>query len=330
MGSMNARFLALPLALVAGTLAHSPNATPTAATCTQGKLDTRAKSCGECHKAIYKEWKESVHAHSWTDEIYQAWAAKKKKPKSCHRCHAPTPVIAVAPKRPKMRKNNLDEGVTCATCHVHEGKVHGPWGAKTDAHTSVQSDLFTGSGVPLCQSCHRITPKPVISLGVDFERAGLEAKGKSCKKCHMPEIERHIAVDPKTGKPSGPKRMTHRHVFVGGSSPEMMAKAFEFHTSEKDGQVTMRLENLAGHRLPGLTLRSFSVEFALLGEGGKVLGSSVSKITAKEPLKLGTSLSTTLAKAAGTKHTRVRVNHFFARLKKDKPKDMGVVFEATK
>lgn len=292
---------------------------------------TDAASCGECHRAIYAQWQESLHAKAWTDEIYQAWMKTKKKPeKSCYKCHIPLPVVAIAPKRPKTRQQNRNEGVTCVTCHEDAGNIHGPRGAKTEAHPSVKSELFTGNSVDLCQSCHRITPKPVISLGKDFERAKLAEQGKSCKGCHMPEEPGHSAIDPKTGKPVGEKRQIRSHRFLGGSSHTMIAQAFEFHRERKGDQLVLRLENKAGHRLPGLVMRFYKVTFEALA-GGKVLGKKEIVISTgkNQYLQLGQSVTATFDAPHGAK-ARVTVNHWFQRLPGEEPKDLGVVFRGEK
>ena len=33
--------------------------------------DLSAKSCGECHLAIYQEWQQTMHAQAWTDPYFQ-------------------------------------------------------------------------------------------------------------------------------------------------------------------------------------------------------------------------------------------------------------------
>jgi hypothetical protein len=321
---MRLHSLALPLApallLLLGLAPERPQ---------DAKLDLSAKSCGECHTEIHAEWKESAHARSWIDPIYQAHIKEKTKPEACHDCHIPQSVLPVAPKRVKPRQELLDDGVSCASCHVHEGKVHGPYGAKTDAHPSVKSDLFTGNSVDLCQTCHRVAPKPVISLGLDFENAKLADQGKSCKGCHMPEVERHLSVDPKTGKPAGDKRQGRVHRFLGPDHKEMAAKAFELKSEEKNGKLVLSLANLAGHRLPGLTLRSYDVTFEVLDAAGKVLASKEGKIDEKNPLRELTSLIVEIDKPAGAAKSKVSVHYKFSP-EKGKVEDRGVVFTAEK
>ena len=293
-------------------------------------MDVSAAACGKCHKKIYEQWKQSLHSQAWTSEVYQAWTKTKSKPQSCYRCHIPMSVIPGAPKRPAARKTHLDEGVGCASCHVHAGQVWGPHGLQCK-HPTKKSKLHR-EGIQLCQSCHRVTPKPVISIGKDFEKAGLAAKGKSCTGCHMPEYEDHVAWDPNTGEPVGKKRKLLSHRFQGRTNPEQIAKAFEFHRHEKGGKLTLRLENKAGHRLPGLTLRSYTVKFEVVDGTGKVVASQDAVISAdkRQFLMLGESRTAEFPAPAKPFKARVTVRHHWKKMKKDKPQETGVVFKAEK
>ena len=292
-----------------------------------------SESCGKCHKEIYEQWKSSLHAQAWTSPTFQAWTKTKKKPDSCYRCHAPEPVLGTAPKRPKTRADQRDEGVGCATCHILDGKTHGPKGGRPcNGQETKQHALFGGGakGVDLCQSCHRVTPKPVISLGKDFEKAKLAAKGKSCKQCHMPEVEGVIAIDPATGKPTAPKRKFRSHVFRGASDKEMVAKALKLAVSKKDGKIVASVSNETGHRLPGLTLREFKLHFELVDAKGKALASKDAMITSKKPIKVESSIKVEFDAAEGAAKVKLSVEHFWQSKPKGPHKSTGRVFEDSK
>ena len=293
-----------------------------------------SESCGKCHKEIYEQWKSSLHAQAWTSPTFQAWTKTKKKPDSCYRCHAPQPVLGVAPKRPKTRDDRREEGIGCVDCHVLDGKTHGPHGGRPcNGQQTAKHALFGkgAAGVDLCQSCHRITPKPVISLGKDFEKAKLAEKGKSCKQCHMPEVEGVIAYDPETGKPSAKKRKFRSHVFQGASHKDMVAKAFKLTVAKKDGKIVASVSNETGHRLPGLTLRQFKLRFELVDAKGKALGGGKeAMITSKKPIKVESSLEVELDANADAKKLRMSIEHLWQSKPKGPYKSTGTVFEDSK
>lgn len=298
-----------------------------AACAAQDSLDLKSASCGKCHKTIYEQWLGSRHAAAWTNQPFKDWMSKKKKPQSCHKCHIPQSVIDIAPKQPKPRTDRLEEGVGCASCHVSGNKVHGPTGKECDAHTNVKSELFGAANVSLCQSCHRVAPKPVISLGKDFERAKLLEKGKNCRECHMPEFEGHSSFDPETGEAIGEKRKMRSHSFLGASHREMTAKAFKLAVKKTDEGFAMSISNECGHRLPGLTLRKYELRFALVDAKGEEVTGKDHTITTKKPLKLGKTIDITLPASANATAARVRFVHHWQAKPKGPWANKGQVLE---
>ncbi|MFQ5503849.1 MAG: cytochrome c3 family protein [Planctomycetota bacterium] len=300
----------------------------------QGGLDESTASCATCHREIHREWKAGAHAGAWLNPIYRNWIKTKKRPKSCHSCHIPAGVLASAPRKPKARAEDLDEGVRCATCHVLDGKVQGPFGAETDAHPSQKSELFGPTSIDLCLSCHNRPPSPNLPLGRDFTGAKLRAKGKSCKGCHMPETERHMAIDPATGKPVGPKRKGRSHRPLGPSDPEFLVKAFSFSVLAPRGtdgaSTTLVLANKAGHRIPGIKIRSFLARFDALDEGGRTLWSKEERIDAKNPILVLEKRSVSVDAPEGTVSFRLRIRHLFKETKTGEWQDLGLAYEAVR
>ena len=324
---------ALPVFLIAAPLALLLSALPGLEAPSPSQLqDDEAEigDCQSCHVEIYKEWEIGKHAKSWTDPIYQSQIRRRRRPKQCHSCHIPESIVATAPARPKVRTNDKNDGVHCRTCHVSEGKVYGPFGAKTQAHASVKSDLYATSRVDLCVSCHATQVGPVMPVARDFLEAGLDKKGKTCMGCHMPEVERVIANDPKTGKPTGPKRKGRRHTLLGPSDKNFLATAFDFEIKKSDDSVKLSLLNRAGHRIPGLRLRSFAVKFEILDKDGKSLWSKEETIDASRnnTLRLGESRDVETAIPKGAQTYTVEVHHLFG--PRRSIKDLGVCFKASK
>ena len=44
-----------------------------------GLTSLKAEECGRCHQDIYREWKESIHAHAYADPFFQAYWKKDKE-----------------------------------------------------------------------------------------------------------------------------------------------------------------------------------------------------------------------------------------------------------
>ncbi len=287
---------------------------------------TRA-SCKDCHKVYFDEWKQSLHARSWTDPIYQAAIKRRKRKESCYSCHVPDSVVARAPKKPKARSGDFHSGITCESCHRVGDKIGGPFGAKTTAHESVQHEYYGGKSSTLCLSCHNTNVGPVRALGKSFAATKKAKSGRTCQHCHMPDLERPIANDPQTGKPEGKERKARSHLILGPSDPKFVAKAFALRVEgPKDGKATLFLENKAGHRIPSLKIRQFQVRFTVTAEDGRELWSKSRLLEGgrRNFLEAESSLDQEVSLPEGWKTMRVTVNHLLD------GKDLGPVFQAKK
>lgn len=240
---------------------------------TQSAEPDSAATCGKCHTEIHSEWQGRAHAKAWTDPIYQEALKEKKRPELCYPCHIPTPVLDKLGSKPGTRDDLRDEGVTCVSCHKKADAMHGPFGSKTDAHPTEKDPTFEAANSSgLCASCHRTKIGPVLPVAKDFEEAKFAERGKSCVGCHMPEVERHMAVSMVTGKPVGEKRKTRRHDVLGPGDADFCGKAFKLAARSDGKDVVLSIENEAGHRVPGLTLRKFVVRIRCLDSGKQAIG----------------------------------------------------------
>ncbi|MBI2377562.1 MAG: hypothetical protein HYV07_26410 [Deltaproteobacteria bacterium] len=210
-----------------------------------GLQDLRASTCGACHREIYEEWKISTHARAYLDDPqFMAELAKSSKPEldvtwMCLNCHTPTEsqlerlvvsTNAGVEKPEYVRNPDFDpalraEAITCATCHVRDGKVLGPTGSATAPHPVEKDESLLRSDV--CTRCHQAKAEFVhIALACVFDTGAEHAKGpdrdKTCQTCHMPELERPMA-------PGSPPRKTRRH-WLGGS---LIPKTAQFEADMK-------------------------------------------------------------------------------------------------
>jgi len=199
----------------------------------KGLVSIRAKDCGVCHQAIYREWQLSTHAHALSDMQFQAEMHKDPSTQwICLNCH--TPLInqraeyAVAVKNDSVREPVMEtnprydakleqEAVTCAVCHVRDGYILGPYGDSNAPHPVRKSESLLTEKV--CTKCHQATASYSTTLictfdtGQEWRESPYSKQGRYCSHCHMPEVDRAIA-------PGGPVRKSRRHYFVGSMIPK--------------------------------------------------------------------------------------------------------------
>jgi hypothetical protein len=200
----------------------------------RGLQTLSAAECGTCHTEIYREWRQSVHAQAWTDPQFQAELRKDPAVSwLCVNCHTPlmnqldslvVTLEANDVSRPRRRPNPgfepalREEGINCASCHVRDGAVEGPFGNTAAPHAVRKNpDLRTSR---VCESCHQAemvypgkTFVCVFQTGDEW-RAGPQGKaGRICQDCHMPAVERPLVA-------GGPMRTTRRHAWSGSRLPK--------------------------------------------------------------------------------------------------------------
>lgn len=253
---------------------------------------TSSAICGECHQAIHAVWRQSLHANSWTNGVFQAALRRTKetagedKSRLCFSCHAPT-----------VRKTNdyaaqepiTKEGITCDFCHsIHAveladsadpirftvGKTkYGPLRhAQSPAHQIVNSDLFKRS--EFCASCHEYkSPQGVTVLGTfsEWKGSSYAERGTQCQDCHMPLIPgRTVALNVKSESDG----MVNLHNISGSHDIERVRKAITMDIVghewlEEKAWVYVRVANKgSGHCFPtGLPMHRAVLEVTLRKAG---------------------------------------------------------------
>ncbi|MEK6617885.1 MAG: multiheme c-type cytochrome [Nitrospirota bacterium] len=255
----------------------------------------RAESCGTCHQEIYEEWKTSIHAQAYEDPFFQAYWKKDGSVWVCLNCHTPLenqqPTLikeiprgrvekAVQEPNPRYDREYQKESITCAACHVRDGVILGPFDDSVAPHPTRFDPAFRTTEV--CYRCHNVVSGPlqfynVGPCGTYAEYEGkyfMQERGMICQSCHMPEVERPVAV-------GGPIRQGRRHLWRGGHDPEMIKRAVAVQVqadppAPKAGanvRFTLTLINAgAGHKIPtGDPDRHFTVEFVVQDGQEKVL-----------------------------------------------------------
>ncbi len=150
-----------------------------------------AKACGECHQAIYEQWKHSMHAHALSSPVtiaqnnqvmrHELAEANVPDPKRiCVNCHSPIATeLAQAEMLPFDKDPTLQQGITCMVCHQLTGPSSSGGGAYTDGvlgglergrvmygpyagavgnpyHQSRFSPVLAGDAATICQNCHDV------------------------------------------------------------------------------------------------------------------------------------------------------------------------------
>jgi len=286
----------------------------------------RAEECGACHQDMYKEWQTTIHSQAWTDPYFQIDWQFDGSQQICKNCHIPLdrqqehiilgfrdkekwdPVLAP---NPDFDPDLQHEGVTCAACHLRNGKIVGVLGIQDTPHPVQQLDdpnevcvrchvvdgdrWDTFFRFPPCGTVAEIQSNPYSRLTKDDREAPLTARtgapsqpthpqgntgemavpdtaSLGCVQCHMPLVERPLVEGGKT-------RPVRQHLWRGGHDPAMVKQGLEVLLAEAERQpgdertFILTLTNVgAAHYLPtGTPDRFLSVELRLLDHGGRVL-----------------------------------------------------------
>jgi len=203
----------------------------------------KAEECGKCHVDIYHEWKESDHAKAYTNPHFSRSTNNYAFDK-CLSCHAPEPFVTETPL--VTRELNRNEGITCVSCHLKEGKLSGPikpTGKVAPHPVDVAPAFYSDSG--LCGKCHKVEYSQWKSVD-DLEK-------QSCQDCHMPGIRRKVTQP--TGGISNlivameKEVLVKKHDFSITSSNSQIS-IISITASRKDSNVSVSIKNILPHSLP--------------------------------------------------------------------------------
>jgi hypothetical protein len=262
----------------------------------EGLSSMSAEECRACHEEIYREWSESMHANAWKDPYYQVDYVFDGSQQICLNCHIPLenqqPDLVLGFRDrdkfdPILRPNPdfdpvlRDEGVTCAVCHVKDGRIVGPFQTDNAPHP-VAVDPDMRSGIKYCDKCHVVGGRrwdtffkfPPCGTVAEIEERGQKP---DCVGCHMPPITRPVAE-------GMPDRDGRRHLFRGGHYPEMVSSALrvEYRRERLNDRVkfTFILTNTgAAHYLPtGTPDRHLTLELRLFDRDGRLIKEKIYKM----------------------------------------------------
>jgi ssDNA-binding Zn-finger/Zn-ribbon topoisomerase 1 len=167
---------------------------------------TSARICGQCHEDIYDSWKDSLHAYSLTDPIFDGAYMQALKEagdaarRLCLQCHAP---MVMQNGDYELRLGVTREGVSCDFCHtvtavhldrrenrysVEPGLVKRSVIEKTSspAHEVAHSELHSTS--EFCGGCHNSSGpggRPIMGTYDEWKNGPYVVEGVQCQDCHM-------------------------------------------------------------------------------------------------------------------------------------------------
>lgn len=217
----------------------SSSAGTTAGAARRARLDEVMKSsfCATCHPADYAEHMQNTHGLAFVDEEARL-ATREFRRENCIRCHTPRPVAETGiGMTPIERHTDLEEGNTCMTCHMKAGHDYADF--KGGAECKTAFDERVGE-VQACATCHRIAGTPE-----QWEKAAHgKLAGRTCVACHMPVVERPVAV-------GMPPRRVHSHTFPASQNEAQIRKAYDFDAQIEGNELVVRVTNKgAGHNFP--------------------------------------------------------------------------------
>ena len=272
---------------------------------------TPSEVCGECHKAIYREYAfgfggdnhvqdlasvisgkrdinhpsdvpspTTAHAMAGADTFPRHARESEADGKSCNVCHFPEafnlPDLNVSEIfKPKPRSKDTETaGLSCASCHLTpEGKIRGQYNIRAPHENSPDARMKTSV---MCAYCHslgkRVAGKQTQTFLEWRDDFWKQGLGsQNCQDCHMPRTNRKLAEDYAV-----PSRVASRHLWTGGRSSQRLQNALNLVVVQPEkgaSQFQFHVINIgAGHSVPtGSNRRAVYLQVEILDAGGKVV-----------------------------------------------------------
>lgn len=240
-----------------------------------GLANLSAQGCAACHVDTHAGWAASAHHRGHRDPDFAAAAHQAATP-ACLTCHLPLRVQHPDrvtfedgdPSRPVTAPNDAfdatlaTEGVTCAACHVRDGRiVAGRPDVRAPHATTWSAELGKST---MCAACHQLAwpgaDVPIYDTYGEWERSAYAKAGIQCQDCHMRGGVGTAAPDHTAA--ASPARAVSLLVDVDRVAVTRGGPALD---------VALRVQNTgAGHAFPtGAPSGGVRLEAALVGPVGK-------------------------------------------------------------
>jgi hypothetical protein len=269
----------------------------------------RPHNCGNCHKAIFDEWRGSGHGRSANNRRFlslyagpgENWNLRKEHPLGagvCAACHAPTFTDSTLEYDLTKVTGLAARGVHCDYCHKIADAPTDKLGTRfgRDGLTLLRppqdEQFFFGplddavrpgesfAYAPLyresryCASCHEgvIFGVHVYGTYSEWLESPARAQGQECQTCHMAPTGKMTNIAPGRGGIERNPDTLAGHVFPG-SQAEMLRRCLKVNVARtgKRVSVEVRADNV-GHRVPtGFIDRNLVLLVEAYGEDGRPL-----------------------------------------------------------
>jgi hypothetical protein len=272
---------------------------------------TPSEVCGECHKAIYREFAfgfgsdirsreirptapsnygigraanvsatATAHAVAGVDPFPLHAREDEAEGKSCNVCHFPEAfdlpdmdVNELFKPRPRPKTDEAG-GLTCASCHLTpDGKIRGPYNLRAPHDNYPDVRMKTSL---MCAYCHslgmRVAGKQTQTFMEWRDDFWKPGLGsQNCQDCHMPRTLRRLAEDYDV-----PERVAARHLWTGGRSLQRLQNALSQVIVQPDkggARIEFHVINIgAGHSVPtGSNRRAVYLQVEAKDSRGKIV-----------------------------------------------------------
>ena len=290
----------------------------------QGSLSARA--CAASHQAVYDDWQTTRHRVAWDNVVFLDGLGRELLPRCVH-YHAPLleQQREVGPLRGRRFTSPsttglLHEGITCAVCHVRDGRVLTTRPVTPDAATPMHPITVDKAlqDPAFCASCHQFgfSNSDVLMQGIWSEwRAFHDGGGQgTCQSCHMPG---------------------GRHLFRGAWDHDLLRRSLQVTVTK--AQVPELRSVDVGHHFPtGDLFRHLTVEVAAndndfvdVARIGRVFGGVGVAKHVVEDTSLVPSVPCVVSLPANRTRWRVRYHYAEARHEDAGAVDAVVIAEGT-
>lgn len=227
--------------------------------------------CGTCHQKQINDWQGSRHAQSMGPGLLAQFQGDPESFQSCLSCHAPLleqrTILDTGSKNPHLREDLRNSGLSCAACHVRDGKIFGPPPRDKTAFQKAEAEslhgVFTADKTfedsRFCSRCHQFEKGvgefegvPLENTFQEWQQSTFAKKGISCQNCHMPD---------------------RRHLFRGIHDPKMTASGLSSsleEISDRKFRFTVTSVNI-GHFFPTYITPRVELVIEAVNQKGKVV-----------------------------------------------------------
>lgn len=261
-----------------------------------GLANPTAQGCAACHGDLHDQWASSTHATAWQGERWAQAVRDASQPEECQACHLPFAVQhpqrvvhhpegrTDAPQHatnPDWSPSLQREGITCATCHIRDGRVLGPRSDAQAPHPVAASEDLASPG--LCAACHQLTWPEAETAWYDtygeWYRSPYREAGVRCQDCHMPPRAGLVTTGRFAAHPGHAMAADPSHaisVLLDLDSPVITRGSPYF--------FRLRLQNTgAGHAFPtGHPGKAYTVRAAVVDAEGEALHEPFEHVLVRE------------------------------------------------